>query len=966
MSQSFFARRSYTILLIATFLMPFLMRGTRLTLESNQNDVKDWLPSHFEETQIHQWFQGHFPHEQFVLISWEGCTLDDPRLELFARKLEDFNPNLQQLGISGKSAKALTAAGLTNLRAIEKILEQNHGKLVAVEGLQPKQAEDVVETIRRWVPPFKQPVLTGERLVKMLAERHEDLTEEEVLNRLEGSLIGRDHDKTCLVVTLSEAAKGKHLRQTLNTIREIADRDCEIPPQDIRLGGPPVDNVAIAVEGERTLYRLAALSGIVGLLISWLCFRSFRLTFLVFFIGILAAGIGLSSVYWSGTLARLLGIEWFANTYGTCDAILLTMPSLVYVLGLSGAIHIVNYYHDAVREFGLDRAPERALGHAMLPCTLASLTTALGLGSLLASHLVPVSKFGIFSAWGVLATLALLFLYLPACLHFFPSRNMVRPPSTGSRNPEEKSAIVKFWHAVGEVIIRHNGWVTVGCLAVMAVFGMGLFKMETSVKLMKMFSSEAEIVGHYEWLEKHIGPLVPMEVVVKIDNERCPLNMVQRMRLARDVEEAIESLLEEHAREEKLDNVGSALSAATFAPDIGPTPRSAERRLGWSVRDSATSRALDKFRKEFRTYLAYDGDATLAELGITGKIADRLNAKQWTTAKALETHHDELAAIRGIGPEGAQQIDEAIDKWRIEHGIELWRVSARVWALTDLDYSQFVQDLRERVEHVVDQRYRVLSEEDRAAGVKPVEGIEIVYTGLVPLVYKAQHELMAGLTDSLMWAFGLIAVVMIVVLRSPAAGLLAMLPNVFPVVVVFGAMGTLGILIDVGTMMTASVALGVAVDDTIHFLTWFRQGLDDGLDRKGAVMMAYERCGTAMTQTTLIGGFGLSVFAFSTFTPTQRFGALMLALLFAALVGDLIFLPAVLSGPIGRFFRTSKKRKPRHPSSNDTATADSQSEESDEVAADSDDELVTVPIDGSVPRPKAVGRHRRPTSSPVG
>ena len=135
-----------------------------------------------------------------------------------------------------------------------------------------------------------------------------------------------------------------------------------------------------------------------------------------------------------------------------------------------------------------------------------------------------------------------------------------------------------------------------------------------------------------------------------------------------------------------------------------------------------------------------------------------------------------------------------------------------------------------------------------------------------------------------------------------------MIPNLFPVVVVFGIMGWSGILVDVGTMMTASVALGVAVDDTMHYLTWFRRGLDEGLDRKGAAMRAYERCGTAMTQTTLIGGLGLAAFAFSTFTPTQRFGTLMLTLLAVALVGDLVFLPALLTGPLGRVFGPSRRK----------------------------------------------------------
>jgi hypothetical protein len=186
--------------------------------------------------------------------------------------------------------------------------------------------------------------------------------------------------------------------------------------------------------------------------------------------------------------------------------------------------------------------------------------------------------------------------------------------------------------------------------------------------------------------------------------------------------------------------------------------------------------------------------------------------------------------------------------------------------------------------------------------------ISTAYTGLIPVVYKAQRTLLQSLIESTGWAFLAISLVMIFLLRSPSAGMMSMIPNVFPIVVVFGCMGWMKIIVDIGTMMTASVAMGVAVDDTIHFLTWFRRGLDDGLERRGAIMLAYKRCATAMTQTTLIAGLGLSVFALSTFTPTQRFGILMLTLMTAALLGDLIFLPAILAGPFGRVFSRQKKQ----------------------------------------------------------
>jgi len=399
-----------------------------------------------------------------------------------------------------------------------------------------------------------------------------------------------------------------------------------------------------------------------------------------------------------------------------------------------------------------------------------------------------------------------------------------------------------------------------------------------------------------------------MEVVIRFDNQKCPQSFLDRLRLVQDVEYAIEG----------LPDVGGALSAATFAPDLYPAEgplasrvadyplnkRLAERRdafssLGYLSTDPDRDELRKKARKETGEVLDAP-NATLdelAEAGVPDPVIEKLKARKLDDLRTIlayageESLEDRLASMRGIDAEQAAAAAAAIRRWRDAHGEELWRVSARVAALGDVDYGLFVDDLREKVEPVLAVY--------REAGY---EGVDATYTGVVPLVYKTQHELMRGLFSSLTYAFILIALVMMIVLKSPSAGLLAMVPNLFPVVVIFGIMGWTGILVDIGSMMTASVALGVAVDDTIHYLTWYRHGLDAGLDRKAAAMQAYERCATAMTQTTLIAGLGLAAFCFSSFTPTQRFGTLMLTILVAALVGDLIFLPALLTGPLGRLF----------------------------------------------------------------
>src|SRR5205085_7134386 len=176
---------------------------------------------------------------------------------------------------------------------------------------------------------------------------------------------------------------------------------------------------------------------------------------------------------------------------------------------------------------------------------------------------------------------------------------------------------------------------------------------------------------------------------------------------------------------------------------------------------------------------------------------------------------------------------------------------------------------------------------------------------------KAQRMLLDSLVQSTFWSVITITPLLMWIARSVSAGSVAMLPNVLPILMVFGGMGWLGVDVDVGSMMTASIALGVAVDDTIHYLNWFREELDRVGDRKQAILAAYKHCATPTLQAAVISGLGLSVFAISTFTPTQRFGVLMLVILWLGAVAELIYFPAILAGPLGRCF------KPRPRAAND-------------------------------------------------
>ena len=168
------------------------------------------------------------------------------------------------------------------------------------------------------------------------------------------------------------------------------------------------------------------------------------------------------------------------------------------------------------------------------------------------------------------------------------------------------------------------------------------------------------------------------------------------------------------------------------------------------------------------------------------------------------------------------------------------------------------------------------------------------------LVQRAQEVLLRDLFRSFLSAFVAVAVVMMLVLRSVPGGFVAMFPNLFPTVALFGAMGLLREPLDIGSVMTASVALGIAVDDTMHLLSRFGAQRARGLGPLRASYGAIRQCGPAMTQTTLVCGLSLLIYWLSDFVPTSRFAVLMFGLLTAALVGDFIFLPAILSSRLGR------------------------------------------------------------------
>ena len=156
------------------------------------------------------------------------------------------------------------------------------------------------------------------------------------------------------------------------------------------------------------------------------------------------------------------------------------------------------------------------------------------------------------------------------------------------------------------------------------------------------------------------------------------------------------------------------------------------------------------------------------------------------------------------------------------------------------------------------------------------------------------NSVVEGQVSSLFLSFTVIWITVMLLMRSATAGTLAMLPNVFPVVVMLGLMGFTGVFLDIGTAMISAIAMGIGVDDTIHFLSRYRRRRAELGEERAAVRATMQEVGRPMILTSLILAVGFSILCLSAFQPHLYFGIFAAIAILAALLGDLVLLPALL------------------------------------------------------------------------
>ncbi len=589
-----------------------------------------------------------------------------------------------------------------------------------------------------------------------------------------GKLMAPEDSSTTLWIELKETASANS-QQTIRSLQQCAN-DTKIPSAAFHIGGAVVVNAALDYWGTASLTLLLPFVAIVCLVLLWVLGHPLQQSMLLMF---------------SAALSVLMTFAVMAACGTKLNLLLIALPPLIGVLHLSAGIHIAHHFqvwrtrlvtmvpNDHPTEIN-QLAITKAFYETFRPALLATVTTAIGMLSLLTSDLEIVRSFGVWSSVGLAISFIVAYLFLPGFL-----LNIITKPTVFNLHGRSISPIF-YWKR--RIVIAGSLLILLGVIP-------GWMRLESDLTAIHFLPEKCRTLTDHHFIEQNCCGLIPIEIDLDFTKTPSPQN---RYQLLTDLAEKVE----QHP------DVSHALSSVSF-------------------------------------------------FGIA-------------------------AMSMPIRNNNANETFQLIENWRTADGNHF-----RLSALVSSDSKKTIGEIRQEINDIV--------------GDQPA-----IMTGLISLIDRSQHEIFKSLRDSLLMASGLIGLILIITLRSLSAGLIAMIPNLAPIAIGFGLTGWMGISLGIGTVLTASIALGIALDDTLHFLHQFRQYSSQSNNLGRVIGRTWSACSLPVIQTSVVAAAGVAILATSQFRPIARFGQLMAVLLLLALLADLVFLPYLLTTPVAKLFQRKK------------------------------------------------------------
>jgi hypothetical protein len=633
--------------------------------------------------------------------------------------------------------------------------------------------------------------------------------------------------------------------------------------------GLPYLRVVIAKRIQTEMYVFIALSMLVSSLLMYFFFRSFRAVLICMTV------VGVSVIWAMGTIA----------TMGYAVSVMMALiPPLMIVIGIPNCIYLYNKYHQEYRHHGNRvKALIRVVSKTGIAMFLTNVTTALGFITFLFTSSEKFFEFGVISSINIMLCYVVSLCLVPIFASFLKN-----PPERHLKHLDRKMA-VGFLEKLVYLTAHRRSWIYVITIIVTVVAGLGIFKMTVTGNLTGDLPKNDLIVKDINFMEQNFGGAVPFEVMINYKEKgrlfgKNTLNKVEEVQnmLSKD------SLF---ARSISVVDFVKVINMAYYDNDP-------DRYTIFSNKDKLR---LNKYINNFN--LTNNATFSIKELVDTTNYIIRVR----TQMKDLGSYEvaDEVAMVK-------TKIDSIMNPERSE--IE------RLYGNIKNGKKEFIDSILDNYSNIYNSLTAVISDKNTDLQFKfdtepeylktfyaksdfnsklrtaiDNEYYDVTLTGTAVVVSEGTQYLINNLLSSIVFAIISIAILMSLLFSSFKMVMISMIPNLIPMIITAGIMGWFGIPLKPSTLLIFSIALGITVDNTIHFLAKYRQELKmKKWDLKECVAISIRETGLSIIYTSVILFFGFIVFVFSDFGGTQALGYLSAVTYFVALFTNLILLPSLL------------------------------------------------------------------------
>lgn len=608
------------------------------------------------------------------------------------------------------------------------------------------------------------------------------------------------------------------------------------------VGTPPLMEFMLEMLNEMQV--LGMILVLIFTLLLWILFRSF------------------SAVLWP-LVTILLSIAWAWGIPAWTGVVLTTMISLtimlIFAVGIADCVHVMSAYFSFRRD---GEEHYTALSHAYRKTGLAigvtTITTMCGVMALTTSDLAMIQVFGWTSALGVLLAFFFTIVLLPILLDLWHPGNPEADASFADK-------LGKRWHSLQrntKAIIAAVYFIAVFSLLGLAVGGyIAVVTLLTYVVVnwqKPILDAVPGITARYPYLIMAIFAGIFVSCLYGMSKIRIDSNMAELTREDSIIQRAYDVVDENMAGSQSMEIV---INTNTIDGMMNP-------RLLQAV-DELQTRIETRYPNEIsRTNsLANIVKETNKVMNDDDPAFDRIPDSELMVSQLLYL-------FSSSNPEDRRAL--VSDDYSKSH------ITINAYNAGSYQYQAFFTEMEEEIAETF-------------AGLEAeFPELQVTVTGSMAMMMRMADDLARSQYASLLLALGIISVIMIVTLGSFQGGLLAMIPNLIPAVLSFGLMGLLGLPLDADTLLIAPIIIGIAVDDTIHFMTHYRIDLARTGSISQALISTIRDVGQAVMFTTMVIALSFALLSFSGHMGMAKMGFFGAIAIFFALLCDLFLIPAMI------------------------------------------------------------------------